>query len=239
MGKINISTRGAASWRERLAHPDRQWKRRFSAFEAAVSWERASHSKSGLPVEIQQLFSTEYFGEVSLLLGIAEHQVPLPAGRAQSQCDLWAILTSTKVGQISLAVEAKANEAFGDENLNDWFVSGKSEQSRINRQKRWQYIADHLPSSNSYHSIRYQLLHRCAASVIEAKRFVCKHACLIVQAFHSPSQSFDEYKHFCTALNIPATRGQMHMTQVGEIALHIGWADSPMATDRQVATALV
>jgi hypothetical protein len=78
-------------------------------------------------------------------------------------------------------------------------------------------------------------LHRCAASVIEAKRLQLQHAAFVVQAFNTPDQSFRDYDLFCQALKIPAKRGSMATTSVDGISLSIGWADCPLVTDEEVA----
>jgi hypothetical protein len=138
MNRLCVETRGICNWRERLAKPDTQWKRRYSAFETAVSRETASHHPTGLPEPITALFQGSVFGEATLLLFIGEHKVPLDGGRADSQCDVWALL-DTPSGGVSLSVEAKANETFGqgNESLGDWLVAGESERSRRNREDRW------------------------------------------------------------------------------------------------------
>ena len=85
MNRLNTATRGISSWRERLANPDRQWKRNYSAFETAVSWEFASNSKSGLPEPIDKLFRESDYGEPTLMSAVAEHKVDLPGGSATSR----------------------------------------------------------------------------------------------------------------------------------------------------------
>ena len=37
MNRMCVETRGICNWRERLAKPDRQWRRGYSAFETASS----------------------------------------------------------------------------------------------------------------------------------------------------------------------------------------------------------
>jgi hypothetical protein len=235
MGRLCISTRGIGSWRERLANPDRQWKRGFSAFESAVSWELAdSNNTSGLPEPIADLFRDSHYGHPILMLAVAEHKVDLPGGSAASQSDVWAVV-KTSVGMVSLTVEAKANETFGDDILENWLVAGGTQASIDNRKLRFDYIRSHLPSSDSFLPVRYQLLHRCAASVIEAKRFGFQHAAFVVQAFNTPSDGFEEYSVFCRALSIPAKRGFLVTASVGDISLGIGWADCRFATDEEVA----
>src|SRR5882724_7396315 len=104
MNRLHIATRGIGSWRERLANPDRQWKRGCSALETAVSWQYASTSSSGLPGPIIELFrNTAIYGEPVLVFAIAEHKVSLPGGIADSQCDVWALLNTT-AGGVSLSV---------------------------------------------------------------------------------------------------------------------------------------
>jgi hypothetical protein len=234
MSRLHISTRGLGSWRGRLASPDRQWKRRYSAFEAAVSWELASKSESGIPEPVANLFRESTYGEPVLMLAVAEHKVDLDGGTAASQCDLWAIV-NTSAGMLSLAVEAKANEAFGDDVVESWLIAGKSKESLDNRKRRFDHICLHLPVSDSFMPVRYQLLHRCAASVIEAKRFGLSHAAFVVQAFTAPEKSFQDYALFCRALNVPATRGKMATTSVDRISLSIGWVDCPFAIDGEIA----
>jgi len=234
MSRLCIATRGIGSWRERLASPDTQWRRQFSAFETAVSWECASANPTGLPRPIAELFRGTIYENPVLQLAIAEHKVDLPGGQAASQCDVWAIV-KTSAGMLSLAVEAKAREAFGDDILEKWLVAGGTDESISKRKIRWDYVQSHLPKSESFPQVRYQILHRCAASVVEAKRLGFQHAAFIVQAFNTPAESFQNFAAFCQALQIPGERGSLATTTVDGISLSVGWADCPFATDSQVA----
>jgi hypothetical protein len=235
MSRLCIATRGIGSWRERLTSPDSQWRRGFSAFETAVSWEYASANPTGMPQPVAELFRDTIYENPVLQLAIAEHKVDLPGGRAASQCDVWAVVKTSK-GMLSLTVEAKATEAFGDDILERWLVAGGSEESRVNRKARWDYVQSYLPKSDSFLPVRYQILHRCGASVIEAKRLGFQHAAFIVQAFNTPEESFQNYVAFCQALRIPGKRGSLATTSVDGISLSVGWADCPLATDNEVAT---
>ena len=49
-----------------------------------------------------------------LIFAVAEHKVELPGRGPASQSDVWAVV-KTKTGMLSLTVEAKAEEKFGDE----------------------------------------------------------------------------------------------------------------------------
>ena len=179
MNRLCTSTRGTASWRERLASPETQWERRCSAMETAVAWEFADAAdggnKAGLPEPITALFESCLYVRPILLLAIAEHKVSLVGRGGDSQCDVWA-LVSTSVGTVSLSVEAKASESFGSGNqsLNDWLLaekvadSKKTEESPTNRQARWADVQSNLPAAkgDGYSVVAYQLLHRCAAAVM-------------------------------------------------------------------------
>jgi Domain of unknown function (DUF6946) len=244
MSRLCIETRGIASWRDRLASPDTQWERKFSAFETAVSWEGASRSESGLPQPIVSLFDKTVFGVPKLLLAVAEHKVPLRGRGGDSQCDVWALLHS-EFGGISLSVEAKAKEPFGqgNESLQQWLDGGKTKEAKDNRCERWSHVAENLPklTSEGYVQVPFQLLHRCAAAVIEARRFGLKNAAFIVQSFDpqsfgESSLNFDAFSRFCREVNLKAERGQMQIAAVQEIRLGIGWADCPFAGDADVAS---
>jgi hypothetical protein len=223
MNRLCVETRGICNWRERLAKPDSQWKRGFSAFETAVAWEGASYNPAGLPQAIAKLFRESDFGEATLLLAVAEHKVPLIGGKADSQCDVWALL-KTASGGVSLSVEAKANESFGQGNepLSDWLIAGESERSRRNRRDRWEHIRTHLPSAadDAYSPVPYQLLHRCAAGVIEAQRFGVPNAAFIVQSFKTPDCSFQAFSQFChaVALRLNADRCRSRLSEKRALA---------------------
>jgi hypothetical protein len=238
MSRLHIATRGIGDWRSRLADPGRHWRRGRSAFETAVSWEWAARYRqpSQLPEPVERALVAGGFVDPVLLIAVAEHQVPLPGGRACSQCDVWGLFR-TGPGLVSLAVEAKVDETFGDETLSAWLLAGGTAAARVNRQLRWDHIRAHLPpaADGAYGGVAYQLLHRCAAAVIEARRFGCSHAAFVVQAFNTPTHRFAEFAAFCNVLGVTANQQTPGLTQVGDIQLLIGWADCPFATDQQVA----
>lgn len=242
MNRLHTATRGICSWREMLAKPDTQWERRYSAMETAVAWESAAaadrDNRAGLPEPMAALLGTCLYKQPVLLLAIAEHKVPLVGRGGDSQCDVWA-LVGTAAGTVSLSVEAKAQEPFGklNQSLLDWLSGEKSDESRRNRQARWACVQSHLPVAvdDGYSVVAYQLLHRAAAAVIEARRFGLKHAAFVVQAFGSPAASFEEYAKLCRAMGLQANRGRMEVATVEDVTLGVGWADFPMATDSQIA----
>lgn len=95
-----------------------------------------------------------------------------------------------------------------------------------------------MAMKGAYDAVPYQILQRCAAAVIEARRFGLGHAAFVVQAFHCPPKSFEMFSLFCKAVDAPAERGRMVFAQAGEIRLGIGWADCDFATDKEMSSAL-
>ncbi len=59
--------------------------------EAAVSWELAGRTQSGLPGPISKVLDQAGYRESRLLIGVAERRVPLDGKGHDSQCDLWAL----------------------------------------------------------------------------------------------------------------------------------------------------
>ena len=158
-----------------------------------MSWELAAKSASGLPEPIAKLLRENNYPDPTLIFAVAEHKVDLPGGTAASQSDVWAVV-NTSSGMLSMTVEAKAKEPFGDEPLEKWLVAGKSERSISNRKARWEYVRSHLPSCDSLLQARYQMLHRCASAVIEAKRLGLNHAAFVVQAFETPDRELSRLR---------------------------------------------
>ena len=206
--------------------------------EAAVSWEAAAKSDSGLPAPIYRLFDKTIYKEPTLLIAGAEHRVSLAGRGGKSQCDVFALLNSA-VGLISVAIEAKAREKFGscNEALEDWLLAKGKRASKENRADRWAQVCNYLPTTHAkgYSRVAFQLLHRCATAVIEAERYGVKHAAFVVQAFGSPDSSYQEFCKLGCAMGLECERGKMVITSIRDIALGIGWADCPVATDRQFA----
>ena len=137
-----------------------------------MSWEAADRTQSGLPGLIDKLLRENGYDKPVLLVAVAEHKVELEGTGHASQCDVWAIV-DTSLGALSLTVEAKAREPFGDKTLTQWLENGRSAEAQRNRECRWAYISEYLPVNGGYGEVRYQLLHRCAAAVIEAKNSNC------------------------------------------------------------------
>jgi len=201
---------GIDDWRK--LHKPEHWREGYSAFELANSWENA---KPNLPPKIAALF----YGPVDLLAAIPEHKTPLPGGRRASQTDVLAFVR-LKSWVCAAAVEGKRDESFG-ELVGDWLTDASA-----GKQKRLKYITGKLGLSHPPPDhIRYQLLHRAAAAVIEAERFNADCAAMIVQSFSPEHAWFEDFEEFLGLFGIDSVkRDRRYKTEKPGITLYFGWA---------------
>ena len=190
MNHIYIPTSSANDWRKFLAEPDKQWRSGYSAKELAECWEQAN----GFPAELQSMFAkseNQVFSKLELLLAIPEYQVDLTDGKRPSQNDLF-VLARAKDGQlVSIMVEGKVSEPFG-ETLEIWLKDASE-----GKKKRLKILCDILGLKNEPPlNIRYQLFHRMASAILEAKRFNAKYAVMVVHSFSSEHKWFSDYQDF-------------------------------------------
>jgi len=204
-----------------------------------VSWERARASNRGLPQEVANaLDSHELSRDASLLAGIPEHKVQIEGGGHASQNDVWTLLRLPN-GTASMAIEAKSGESF------DKFVDEWLRDAPINSRKpqRLASLKNTLGISQAnLEGIRYQLLHRTASPLLEARRFNASMAIMIVQSFggEADEASFGDFSKFCNLMEVDLVRNAVVQSKRRtDVPLLIGWIDCDPATDRQVAEASV
>lgn len=195
MSKILLPAQDISDWKGLLADPEKQWKPGYSAMATARSW----MSADGLPPEISALFESD----PELIFAVPEHKVPLPGGRRDSQCDVFALLRAQDQ-TVALAVEAKVNEPF-DRTLGDWLADGSE-----GKKQRLQAICDYLECPEPPADLRYQLFHRSAAAIIESKRLKTDAAAMVVQSFSQEHRWFDDFAAFCAFLGTESERGVLH-----------------------------
>jgi hypothetical protein len=215
MPKFYVSTDGVTSWQALLADPIKHWKTGYSAKALAYSWEEAQ----GFPAEICSLFKGTDLEGCEFLFGVPEHQVPLPGGSTKSQNDVF-VIAKNEEGLISIAVEGKVSESFGP-TLGDWLKKDSpGKRVRLDYLKSQIGLCDDLDSG-----VRYQLLHRTASAVIEAKRFNAKTAVMIVHSFSPSNEWFDDYSAFIALYGKSAEVGEMvSLCDVDGVKLSVGWA---------------
>jgi len=198
-----------------LAHPTKQWRTGFSAKTLAYCWENAN----GLPNEIASMLEP-HGGNTELLLAIPEHKVPLPgASGGESQNDVFAL---ARAGDLTFAimVEGKVREPFG-ETLGDWMRNASD-----GKRKRLAFICNLLgltvPLPNH---IYYQLLHRTASAVIEARRFKTDAAAMIVHSFSTERIWFEAFAQFASLFDVSMAPNELIAIRGNaKPSIYIGWA---------------
>ena len=217
MTRIYIPSAGPDSWQQFLAEPEKQWRTGYSAKSLAHSWEEAN----GFPTEIQTAIDASAIdgldGIVPLLV-IPEHKVPLPGGRRESQNDVF-VLASSSHGLVSMCIEGKVEEPFG-ETVANW-----GPDNSPGKRERFDYLANLLELNGAKLSdIYYQLLHRTASAVIEAQRFHADKAVMLVHSFSQSHRWFPEFCDFASRFDIEPELNQVYLCgQRSGVELHIGW----------------
>jgi hypothetical protein len=185
----------------------------------AESWEKSR----GIPDEIKKIFTqsgVHRFSEFELLFATPEYKVMLEGGQRPSQNDLFAVI-KVEDGIMTMTVEWKAREDFGP-TLGEW----KQKTSVNGAKKRLEMLKKNLnlteePSGH----IRYQLLHRTASAVIEAKKFHAVCAAMVVQSFAKSTKEnhYEDFQEFVKLFQPEYNGGLVHLTKVQDIDLYAGW----------------
>ena len=217
MPPFYVSTRSPDDWRGLLADPDKHWKRGYSAHALAHCWEEAK----GFPASIQHAFSRSgiaAFEHPEILVAIPEHQVSLPGGPRPSQNDIW-ILARSGAGLLSIAVEGKVAESFGP-TLAEW-----RRNASTGKQERLSFLGETLGiTAEPSGAVRYQLLHRAASAILEAKRFEAVHALMLVHTFNQEGMWFEDYRNFLSLFSVSAAKEIVQRAGTrGSVDLYFAW----------------
>lgn len=228
MGKFFVPSKGAISWKEHLADPEKQWKVGYSAYELANSWEGTDK----LPNSIERAFKQsglKLFENVTLLYGFPEYKVPLPGGRADSQNDLY-ILAKADNEIFPIMVEGKVSEPFGDR-VSTWLGDNPSE----GKKERLEYLLNTLSLHvDEVIDIRYQLIHRTASAILEAKKLNAKNALFLVHSFSQKSKWFEDYSDFVKLFGLFAENDKVVGTaQINGVNLYFGWVTEVMVKSKE------
>lgn len=199
-----------------LAKQERHWKAGYSAQELAVAW---ASSRSDFPEVIRKVLATapEYTG-AEMIDGFFEREVDLGSPGRNSQTDLMVVVgLRDELGII--AIEGKVEESFADVVL-DW-------NTTPGKQRRLEILCASLgipPAQVG--SLRYQLLHRAASAIYEAKRYRARHALMLVHSFSPTHRWFEDFAAFSCAMGQPLQRpGLCSIAKAYEgVSLRLAWA---------------
>jgi hypothetical protein len=207
-------------WKRLLADPDKHWREGYSAHALATRWQAACE----FPSELARLFAThDATAGAALLLAIPEHHVPLAGGARASQTDLWA-LARTPRGLLSVAVEGQVAESFGP-TVGEW-----QSTSTAGKRARWAALCNLLEIGPECDvAIRYQLFHRTASALLEARRFFATGAAVVVHSFSATLDSFADFQRFVALMGGRVRRPEELVAVAPRegIDLFFGWALGP------------
>ena len=203
------------------------WKQGRSAKSLADKW----FFDGAFPPAIQALLNqSPCLAAAEMLDGWLERETDLRDGRSTpSQTDLLALIGIGDELAV-LGIEAKVDESFGP------LVSEWLKEATTGKRDRLASLCDlfRLPPAAIGH-LRYQLLHRTAATVLEAKRFRARKAVLIVQSFCPKATGLSDATAFCKAIGLSGLErdrliGPAHIAGVD---LWVGWAADTVPAPRE------
>ena len=195
------------------------WKEGRSAKSLADAWFYANDIPDDVRAVLDQ--AAEY-RDVELLDAFLERCTNLEDGRATpSQTDLLAIL-GARDGLAVMGVEAKVTESFGPI-VEDWLDGGQGKQARLATLCA-RLGLDHASAL----PLRYQLLHRTVAVLLEARRYRTTRALMVVQSFCPQRTGFADFAAFVEALGYPSVAPDRLTSSraIGDIELRLGWISS-------------
>jgi hypothetical protein len=174
-----------------LAKGEKHWRVGFSAHALATTWFAAN----GIPPAVHAVLQGhDRFRDAELVDGIFERKTCLQDDvRGESQTDLLAILGIGHELAVA-AVEGKVDESFGPL-VSQWLTEEPDKQHRMDK------LVKTLEISNSdISTLRYQLFHRTAAAIYEAKRYRASVALLLVHSFSTKQSGWTDYAAFVRAM---------------------------------------
>jgi len=147
--------------------------------------------------------------DLTPILAIPEFKVPLPGGVRPSQNDLFVLARGAK-GPVSIMVEGKASESFGP-TLAEW-----SADASQGKESRLRFLLSTLGlMENPAASVRYQLLHRAASSVITGEQFRAAAAVMLVHSFSKQRVGWSDYQSFAALFGVDAIEGVVQRLGMG------------------------
>lgn len=194
------------------------WKEGRSAKLLIDQWWAANDVPGSVRALLDQ--SDDWAGAV-LLDAFAERSTSLNVGRpSHSQSDMLAIMRLSE-GLGALSIEAKVDEGF-DKTVEAWMGNG-SEGKRARLAKLCKLFGI---DENAVGQLRYQLLHRTASAVIEAKRYRAAQAAMIVQSWSEKRDGFSDFCTFAEAIGMdaPASGTMTKAVMIGGVDLRLGWS---------------
>jgi hypothetical protein len=207
-----------------LGKQESHWKEGRSAHALTQLWFR----KNGFPASVATVLKSHpVFNTAELVDAFLERQVDLGTAGRPSQTDLLAVVGLDQ-GIAIVAVEGKAGESFG-EPANKWLDGSASKKTRLDKL----CTTLGLPSDKA-RLLRYQLLHRSASAIYEAKRYRTDIAAILIHSFDDARNGFSDFSAFLQTLGAkPVRPGTLEGPfSCDGVSLYAGWVqdEAPKGT---------
>lgn len=222
-------------WRVRAGpKSDDQWKDGRSAKEAARAWLEAGTQM--LPAEVAALLaSSPHFGTPTRWAAEPEARLPFDNFPGEPRNSDLVVYGTDQHGDYVLAVEAKADEAFG-ETVGDALSAAmerKIANSRSNGVLRIEQLATALlgpqrKGETSLGDLRYQLLTATAGALCEAERHGATRAIVLIHEFVTVATKDDRH----AANSVDLDRFVHRLTHGAKATLSSGELCGPFAVPR-------
>lgn len=194
------------------------WREGRSAKCLIDQWWNANDFPSSVRSILEQ---TPEWRDAKLLDAFAERCTNLGDGRpSHSQSDLLAVV-GLDSGIGILTIEAKVDEGF-DKTIDEWLkVDSAGKRKRLEG-----LCARFGVNPREVGKYRYQLFHRVASALIEAKRYRASHAAMIVQSWCAQRSSFSDYVEFGRLIGFSDIRldALTEPKTFDSVSLRIGWS---------------
>lgn len=194
---------------------EKHWKPGYSACELATAWITAGDIPGGVRGVLDR---DDAFAGCRLVEGYFERQVDLQTPGRPSQTDLLALVQLADDRHGVIAVEGKAKEPFG-QLVSEW-NDGPGKQRRLD-----DLCARLGLNAKATSDLRYQLLHRTVAALLEAERYGAREAMMLVHSFDDDDTSFDDYEAFAQRLRLTSagTNEVTNAKTLGDVTLRLAW----------------
>jgi hypothetical protein len=198
---------------------DQRWLAKSGSFPAKMR--AILESSSGLNDALTPVFA------------VAEHIAILDTLTAPSRTDLM-VYCKKKRGTAVVGIEAKCDEPF-DKRVAWWVRDADSRVDyrdfpvRNSRARRLRFLGDLLGFQVHHDSmLRYQLLHRTVAILLEARRIQASTAVVVIYAFSESKENWADYRAFAEQLGFgcpepDSISSAMYLPAFPEVGLHLAW----------------
>lgn len=191
------------------------WKQGRSAKAVADRW----FTDNAIPDAVRQVLNqSSFFDGCELVDAWLERSTDLGDGRGtHSQTDLLAILGLGNELAV-MGVEAKVSETFGPL-VSEWIESGSmGKNERLDRLCGLFGI-----DRETAQPLRYQLFHRTAAAIYEAKRYRSECAIMMVHSFCENATGLSDFTRFFETIGVEGV-GHNRLSKPRKFADTVLWA---------------